>query len=213
MAICCALSPGSAGSCWAKGTSGPTRPAGQSASKTKTSIKCCFEKFLSVIFKICKSFMFAFLFRAFKEVTVYRGQRAIRSVLSTSFTWNELLYRKIGNYCFLFCCIRMYLPHLHFKVQCVTSTVFFLAFFQGPAGEIGPPGQQGNPGMQVLQFILSRQRSTVNTPDIKHTQSSHPLDPACSHKASLSRMHPLACMRTQCSNTTALPVFTSSRDT
>lgn len=129
MAICCASSPGSAGSCWAKGTSGPTRPAGQSASKTKTSIKCCFEKFLSVIFKICKSFMFAFLFRAFKEVTVYRGQRAIRSVLSASFTWNELLYRKIGNYCFLFCCIRMYLPHLHFKVQCVTSTVFFLAFF------------------------------------------------------------------------------------
>lgn len=132
MAICCALSPGSAGSCWAKGISGPTRPAGQSASKTKTSIKCCFEKCLSVIFKIHKSFMFAFLFRAFKEVTVYRGQRAIRSVLSTSFTWNELLYRKIGNYCFLFCCIRMYLPHLHFKVQCVTSTVFFfLPFFSG----------------------------------------------------------------------------------
>lgn len=72
----------------------------------------------------------------------------------------------------------MYLPHLHFKVQCVTSTVFFSClFFQGPAGEIGPPGQQGNPGTQVFQFIPSRQRSTVNTPHIKHTQLSHPLDP------------------------------------
>lgn len=191
MAICCALFPGSAGSCRAKGPTGPTRPAGQSASKKQPCLLNVAMKSVSVIFNIQTSFIIAFLFRAFEEVTVCRGQRAIRSVLSTSFTWNDLLHREKGV--FLFFCIRMHLPHLHFKVQCVTSKVFFLAFFfQGTAGEIGPPGQQGNPGMQVLEFILSQRRSTVNHQ--AHTTVPR-ARPACSRKASFSRMQPLACMR------------------